>query len=119
MKTLQIEPEEPVDNAWFMVEVSMTITYKDGREIIISPYYIPHGKLGPVTINPGSGPLFPPEFGILPTPAITMITLIVGVIIIALVIIKFLKHRLKTSLPLGKKPLRNVVIENKILHQAK
>lgn len=84
-RNFQVQPEEAWEAAYFMVETSLSITYSDQREVSMSPFYIPHGRLGPVSIQPGSGPPVLPFTGLVPSPF--GLVAIAGILVLLIVVV--------------------------------
>jgi len=86
-----IQPEEPWEAAYIMVETSLSITYLDQREVSLSPFYIPHGRLGPISIHQGSGLPVLPSIGLVPS-ALGLVAL-AGILVLIFVAVYMLGFR--------------------------
>jgi hypothetical protein len=84
-RDFQVQPDEPWEAAFFMVETSLSVTYSDQREVSLSPFYIPHGRLGPVSIQPGRSPLGLPFIGMLFSPFV--LVAIAGILVLLIVVV--------------------------------
>jgi hypothetical protein len=97
-KSFQVEPEEAWEVAYLMVETSLSITYSDQREVSLYPFYIPHGRLGPVSIQPGNNPPGLSFTGLMFSPF--GLVVIVGILALLTVVIYLLVSRRRV----GKSP---------------
>lgn len=97
-RNFQVQPEEAWEAAYFMVETSLSITYSDQREVSLSPFYIPHGRLGPVSIQPGNNPPGLTFIGLSPSPF--GLVLIAGILVLLIVVVYLFASRRRV----GKSP---------------
>lgn len=97
-RSFQVQPEEAWEAAYLMVETSLSITYSDQREVSLNPFYIPHGRLGPVSIQPGGVSTVVPFFGLMLSPF--GVVAAAGILVLLIVVVYLLASRRRV----GKSP---------------
>jgi hypothetical protein len=97
-RNFQVQPGEAWEAAYFMVETSLSITYSDQGEVSLYPFYVPHGRLGPVSIQPGSSSLGLPFIGVMFSPF--GLVAIAGILVLLIVVVYLLVSKRRA----GKSP---------------